>query len=110
MIEPSASLVHVRTPTYNRPEALKRAIGSLLAQTWANWVCGVHHIPAGAGMAAVEAVADPHIPYNPNAPQGFAFKNMDQCVTAASPRARSRLETTPPAPANSAQARRVASA
>lgn len=87
MIERNAGLVHVRTPTYKRPEALKRALGSLIAQTWENWVCDVYDDdPAGAGMAAVDALADPRIRYNHNSPQLFASKNIDQCFTAANPR------------------------
>lgn len=86
MTERNGGLVHVRTPTYKRPEALKRALDSLIAQTWANWVCDVYDDdPAGAGKAAVEALADPRIRYNHNSPQRFASKNIDQCFTAANP-------------------------
>ncbi|GLQ57970.1 glycosyltransferase family 2 protein [Devosia nitrariae] len=87
MTERNAGLVHVRTPTYKRPEALKRALGSLIAQTWTNWVCDVYDDdPTGAGKAAVEALADPRIHYNHNSPQRFASKNINQCFTAANPR------------------------
>ncbi len=42
MREPAAGLVHIRTPTYKRPAALKRALQSMIAQTWENWVCDVY--------------------------------------------------------------------
>jgi Glycosyltransferases involved in cell wall biogenesis len=86
MAERNAGLVHVRTPTYKRPEALKRALSSLIAQTWANWVCDVYDDdPDQSGRLALEALGDPRIRYTHNAPQRFASKNIDQCFTAVNP-------------------------
>jgi len=86
MAERNAGLVHVRTPTYKRPQALKRALGSLIAQTWQNWVCDVYDDdPGQSGKAACEDMGDARIRYHHNATQLFASKNIDQCFTAANP-------------------------
>ncbi|WP_083988716.1 glycosyltransferase [Devosia geojensis] len=86
MVERNAGLVHVRTPTYKRPEALQRALSSLIAQSWENWVCDVYDDdPGQSGRIAVDALADPRIRYTHNVPQRFASKNIDQCFTADNP-------------------------
>ena len=86
MRELAAGLVHIRTPTYKRPAALKRALESMIAQTWENWVCDVYDDdPDQAGRAVCEALADPRIHYNHNVPQRFASRNIDGCFTADNP-------------------------
>lgn len=86
MTENRAELVHVRTPTYKRPDALRRCLESLRAQTWQNWVCDVFDDDAaGAGQGICEALADPRIRYRRNTPQRFASRNIDQCFSRANP-------------------------
>ncbi len=82
----TTGLVHIRTPTYKRPAALKRALQSMQAQTWENWVCDVYDDdPATSGRAVCEALGDPRIHYTHNDPQRFASRNIDGCFTADNP-------------------------
>lgn len=79
-------LVHVRTPTYKRPDMLRRALLSLIDQTWQNWICDVYDDdPHGAGRVTCEDLADPRIRYRQNIPQKFASKNIDSCFSADNP-------------------------
>lgn len=84
---PSAQpLVQVRTPCYNRPDFLRRALGSLQAQTWENWVCDVYDDSTNdACQALVAELQDPRIRYHRNAPRRFASANIDQCFSKANP-------------------------
>lgn len=87
MREVTAGLVQIRTPTYKRPAALKRALESMIAQTWDNWVCDVYDDdPAASGRDVCEALGDPRIHYTHNVPQRFASRNIDGCFTADNPR------------------------
>ncbi len=80
-------LVHVRTPTYRRPDALRRCLESLQAQSWADWVCDVYDDdPDASASAVVEQLGDPRITYNQNRPQRFASLNIDRCFTRENPR------------------------
>ena len=86
MRELTAGLVHMRTPTYKRPVALKRALESMIAQTWENWVCDVYDDdPEQSGRAVCEALGDPRIHYTHNVPQRFASRNIDGCFSAGNP-------------------------
>ena len=86
MPELNDALVQIRTPTYKRPEALKRALESMIAQTWQNWVCDVYDDDAEqAGRAVCEALGDPRIHYHHNDPQRFASRNIDSCFGADNP-------------------------
>jgi hypothetical protein len=86
MRDTTAGLVHIRTPTYKRPAALKRALESMIAQTWENWVCDVYDDdPAQSGRAVCEEIGDPRIHYTHNAPQRFASRNIDGCFSANNP-------------------------
>jgi glycosyltransferase involved in cell wall biosynthesis len=79
-------LVHVRTPTYRRPEALRRCLESLIAQSWQNWVCDVFDDDRdAAGLEVVTQIADRRIFYHHNQPQLFASKNIDQCFSRRNP-------------------------
>lgn len=83
---PGSPLVHVRTSTYKRPDALRRALESLRAQTIDDWVCNVYDDdPARAGEAVVRALDDPRIHYTANVPQRFASSNIDRCFTRHNP-------------------------
>lgn len=79
-------LVHIRTPTYKRPEALRRALYSMIDQSWPHWVCDVYDDdPEQAGRAVVASLGDKRIRYTANTPQLFASKNIDHCFSAANP-------------------------
>jgi len=87
MSEFQSGLVHIRTPAYKRPEALRRALYSMVDQTWPHWVCDVYDDdPEESGRAVVAAIGDARIHYTANKPQLFASKNIDQCFTAKNPR------------------------
>jgi glycosyltransferase involved in cell wall biosynthesis len=84
--EAARPLVHVRCPTYRRPEALRRALQGLQAQTHTDWVCDVHDDdPDGSGATVVADLADPRIRHAPNRPQLRASKNIDRCFTRENP-------------------------
>ena len=79
-------LVHIRTPTYKRPEALRRALQSMIDQTWTDWVCDVFDDDSEeAGRAVVDALGDARIRYTANKPQLFASRNIDHCFSADNP-------------------------
>ncbi|MGV8954112.1 MAG: glycosyltransferase family 2 protein, partial [Cypionkella sp.] len=79
-------LVHFRTPTYKRPEALRRALQSMIDQSSADWVCDVYDDDAAqSGRAVVASLGDPRIRYVPNKPQLFASRNIDHCFSADNP-------------------------
>lgn len=81
-----SALVHVRTPTYKRGEALARCLRSLQDQTWTHWVCDVYDDdPDGSARETVEALADDRIHYHQNHPQRFASRNIDICFSRANP-------------------------
>ncbi|PJI91451.1 glycosyl transferase family 2 [Yoonia maricola] len=86
MMETNLPLVHIRTPTYKRPVALRRCLESLQAQTATHWVCDVFDdCPDGSGAAVVAALDDPRVRYHQNRPQRFASKNIDQCFSKDNP-------------------------
>ncbi len=82
-----SGLVHIRTPTYRRPEMLRRCLISLQAQSWRNWVCDIYDDdPEGSARAVVAEIDDARIHYHRNAPQRFASRNIDACFARANPR------------------------
>ncbi len=86
-IELGTGLVHVRAPTYKRPELLRRALTSLQAQTWQHWVCDIYDDdPDGAGFQVCQDLGDPRIHYNHNQPQKYASRNINACFTLNNPR------------------------
>jgi len=87
MSNQQTALVQVRTPTYKRPDALRRCLESLQQQTWQNWVCDVYDDdPEGSAKTVCEELGDPRIFYNHNRPQRFASCNIDQCFSRDNPR------------------------
>lgn len=85
-MEQNGGRVHVRTPTYRRPVALKRCLESLIAQSWPDWICDVFDDDSEeSGRAVCAALNDARIRYTANRPRKFASANIDQCFTAASP-------------------------
>ncbi|WP_208347732.1 glycosyltransferase [Pseudaestuariivita rosea] len=86
MSEQIKPLVHIRTPTYKRPVALKRCLQSLIDQTWDHWVCDVYDDdPEQSAATVVQDLGDDRIRYTPNQPQKFASKNIDGCFSRANP-------------------------
>lgn len=86
MSEYQPGLVHFRTPTYKRPEALRRALYSMIDQSWPHWVCDVYDDdPDQTARSVVAAIGDKRIRYTANTPQLFASKNIDQCFSADNP-------------------------
>lgn len=86
MRDPATALVHIRTPTYKRPEALRRALQSMQAQSWQHWVCDVYDDdPDQAGRRVCEELGDDRIHYHHNVPQRFASRNIDSCFTTDNP-------------------------
>ncbi|MDB5622819.1 MAG: hypothetical protein JWR39_1382 [Devosia sp.] len=79
-------LVLVRTPTYRRPEALKRAVRCLRAQTHEEWICEVRDdCPEGSARAVVEELQEPRLRYVHNRPQKFMVRNLDDCFLRENP-------------------------
>ena len=79
-------LVHIRTPTYNRPEALHRCILSLQTQSHENWICDVFDdSPDQTGRKVVEDLGDPRVRYVHNTIRKYASKNIDKCFSSENP-------------------------
>jgi len=79
-------LVQVRTPTYRRPAALRRALESVIGQSWENWIVDVYDDdPLRAGEQVCAELADARIRYHANSPQRFASRNIDSCFSANNP-------------------------
>ena len=79
-------LVQVRTPTYRRPGALRRALGSIMSQSWPHWVVDVYDDdPDQTGRSVVEVLGDERVRYHPNVPQRYASRNIDACFSGANP-------------------------
>ncbi|MEM9475128.1 MAG: glycosyltransferase family 2 protein [Pseudomonadota bacterium] len=79
-------LVHIRTPTYQRPETLHRALASLRAQTHEHWICDVYDDdPKGSALAVVTALGDPRIRYHNGPRRHFAAGNIDRCFSRSNP-------------------------
>lgn len=74
--------VRVFLPTYRRPEMLKGAIQSLLAQDFTHWVCEVRNNDlAGSAVVqdVVDAFGDPRIKMITNVPNCTALMNFNGC-------------------------------
>ncbi|MGJ8583312.1 MAG: glycosyltransferase family 2 protein [Marinosulfonomonas sp.] len=86
MATDSTPLVHIRTPTYNRPEALHRCILSLQTQSHENWICDVFDdSPDQTGRKVVEDLGDPRVRYVHNSIRKYASKNIDNCFSSQNP-------------------------
>ncbi|BDA83379.1 hypothetical protein Sa4125_09210 [Aureimonas sp. SA4125] len=86
LTQDDGALVHIRTPTYKRPAALRRALEGLRDQTWQNWVCDVYDDdPDAAGELVCSEIGDPRIRHHRNAPRRYASKNIDQCFSRENP-------------------------
>jgi glycosyltransferase involved in cell wall biosynthesis len=75
-------LIEIRVPTYKRPDLLKRALGSIVTQTWGNWVCLVFDdSPDKEGESVVKSFNDPRIKYEPNTVRLGGAGNIDKAFT-----------------------------
>ncbi|MEL6643466.1 MAG: glycosyltransferase family 2 protein [Pseudomonadota bacterium] len=85
-LEVNDRLVHVRTPTYRRPQGLRRALQSLVDQTHQDWICDVFDDdPEGSAYGVVRALADPRVRYHHVATRLFAAGNINRCFSRANP-------------------------
>jgi glycosyltransferase involved in cell wall biosynthesis len=74
------SLCEIRMPTYKRPILLKRAIDSVLAQTYENWrILVFDDSPQQEAKEVVEAYNDGRIVYKPHLNNLGCSKNLDHC-------------------------------
>ena len=81
----NSPVFEVRMPTYNRPQMLRRAIDSLLSQTYPHWNAIVFDdFTSAAARDVVQSVDDDRISYKKNMVRMGAAGNIDQCF---SPRA-----------------------
>jgi glycosyltransferase involved in cell wall biosynthesis len=72
-------LCEIRVPTYRRPKLLKRALTSLLEQTYQDWRCIVlDDCRDASGRPIVEELRDPRIQYTQNPQRLGALGNIDQ--------------------------------
>ena len=71
MSSDSSGLCEVRVPTFRRPKLLRRALLSVLEQTYSNWRCVVlDDCPDGSARSIVEAIQDHRIDHLQNPPPG----------------------------------------
>ncbi len=76
----NSPLCEIRVPTYRRPNLLRRALQSVLDQTYPNWICCVFDdCPQQSAAPIVEAFCDPRFIYMANKSQMRAIGNIDQC-------------------------------
>src|SRR5689334_19059476 len=72
-------LVEIRVPTFNRPRLLRRALESLLAQSYSNWTAIVLDDGDAARTAAVlEEFGDSRLVHRPNEERFGAARNIAQ--------------------------------
>ncbi len=75
----SLGLVEVRVTTHKRPDLLRRALRSLVAQTFSDWHAVVLDDDLGrSAEAVVQEVADPRIHYHPNEKNLGCTQNINQ--------------------------------
>jgi len=76
----SESVTEIRIPTYQRPELLRRALASLLAQTTPHWRARVLDDSQDQRSCEVaQSFDDPRITHSFNSPRKYAVGNIDQC-------------------------------
>jgi hypothetical protein len=76
-------VVEVRTPTYRRPVLLKRALQSLIAQSYPHWRCIVldDEPGGGEGRDVCGALGDPRIVYRANEKNLGVGRNIDHAFS-----------------------------
>jgi Glycosyl transferase family 2 len=79
MSSDSSGLCEVRVPTFRRPKLLRRALLSVLEQTYSHWRCVVlDDCPDGSARSIVEAIQDHRIDYLQNPQRLGAVGNIDK--------------------------------
>jgi glycosyltransferase involved in cell wall biosynthesis len=79
MSRDSSGLCEVRVPTFRRPKLLRRALLSVLEQTYGHWRCVVlDDCPDGSARSTVEAIQDHRIDYLQNPRRLGAVGNIDK--------------------------------
>jgi glycosyltransferase involved in cell wall biosynthesis len=74
-----SNLCEIRVPTFRRPKLLRRALLSILEQTYRHWRCIVlDDCPDGSARSIVEGMQDPRIGYLQNPRQLGALGNIDK--------------------------------
>jgi len=72
-------VIEIRVPTYKRPELLRRCLGSILQQTYKNWVVIVMDDSLQQeGRQVVEEFSDSRVAYIPNKKNKGCSANIDQ--------------------------------
>jgi len=75
----SSGLCEIRVPTFRRPKLLRRALLSILEQTYSHWRCVVlDDCPDGSARSIVEAIQDHRIDYLQNPQRLGALGNIDK--------------------------------
>lgn len=75
----------IRMPTYNRPDLLRRAIESLLRQTYPHWKAVVFDDSTSEeAREIVQSIGDDRITYKKNQVRMGAAGNIDQCFSPQS--------------------------
>jgi len=75
-------LFEIRMPTYNRPDLLRRAIESLLRQTYPHWTAVVFDdSTCDEAREIVQSTGDDRITYKKNQVRMGAAGNIDQCFS-----------------------------
>jgi hypothetical protein len=71
----------IRITSYNRPVMLRRALRSIRAQTYPDWIATVYDDSTDtAAQEVVARMADPRVIYRRNPRRLGAVKNVDQCM------------------------------
>jgi glycosyltransferase involved in cell wall biosynthesis len=74
------SVCEIRVPTYRRPELLRRALQSVINQTYPHWRCLVFDdCRDGSAREIVEELNDQRVHYRRNDRRLGAIGNIDQC-------------------------------
>jgi glycosyltransferase involved in cell wall biosynthesis len=77
-------LVEVRIPTFNRPRLLRRALESLVAQSYSNWRAIVLDDGEAARTGAIlQEFSDPRLVHRPNKERFGAARNIAQSFSRA---------------------------
>jgi glycosyltransferase involved in cell wall biosynthesis len=85
MSRDSSGLCEVRVPTFRRPKLLRRALLSVLEQTYSHWRCVVlDDCPDGSARSIVEAIQDHRIDYLQNPQRLGALGNIDKSFVRGS--------------------------
>jgi glycosyltransferase involved in cell wall biosynthesis len=77
-------LVEVRTPTFRRPNLLRRALTSLIEQSHSNWICRVFDdCPEYSAKSVCRILNDHRIIYEPNSKNIGIGRNIDKSFSIA---------------------------